>query len=60
MTIIGTVNVPNKNSFFGGRSNFFFTKSFLIIKKNFTYLSAEMSAASNGAKISYLSRKLIK
>ncbi len=48
----GTGNVPNKNRVVRGVDNF---SSYKVIfwdsEKIFTFLNAEMSAASNGAKI---------
>jgi hypothetical protein len=47
-----TVNVPNTNSFFGTLCNSAFFKVLSHYKNIFfTYLSTEMSAASNDAKI---------
>jgi hypothetical protein len=49
---MSTGNVPNKNSFFRGLDNFLLSILFFYEKVFFTFSSGEMSAASNGAKIS--------
>ena len=49
--IENTVNVPNTNSFFGTLCNSALFKVLSHNKNFFTYLSAEMSAASNDVKI---------